>query len=130
MKPKSLPDWFAPAFAWLIAGIILLASATKPEGVYVNEELKFFPLLLAVAWTAGFVAMRRLRKEYSDEHEDLGSPYLFGSPFEASTWRFYGYLLSFRFLHLRDRVVTMGFVTMLSLTLVGAVWLLLRSKNA
>jgi hypothetical protein len=130
MKPRSLPDWFGPVFAWIITAVVLTASVMKPEGVYVNQRLKFFPLLLAIALTAGFVAMQRFKKKYQEEFEDLGSPYLFGSPFEGRTWRFQGYLFSLRFLRLKDRVVTVGFITMLSLSVIGMVWLLSIPRNA
>jgi hypothetical protein len=130
MKPRSLPDWFAPVFAWIITAVVLTASVTKPEGVYVNQGLRFFPLLLAIAWTAGFVAMQRFKKKYQEEFEDLGSPYLFGSPFEGRTWRFHGYLFSLRFLRLKDRVVSLGFITMLGLSIIAVAWFLFIPRNA
>lgn len=124
MKSRPLPDWFAPAFAWTITILVLVTSATKPEGVYVNEELKFFPLLLAIAWTGGFVAMRQLKTAHPAEFEALGSPNLFGSPFEKRTWAFTGYFFGLRFLRLKDRVVSVGFGSMWLLTVLGALWLL------
>jgi len=130
MKPRSLPDWIAPVFAWIITAVVLLAAATRPEGVYVNDRLKFFPLLLAVAWTAGFIAMRQLKKKHQGEFESLGSPSLFGSPLEGRTWSFFAYFFGLRFLRLKDRVVTMGFGTMWCLTIVGAAWLLFLPQNA
>jgi hypothetical protein len=130
MKSRSLPDWLAPVLAWAIAAIVVFSSATKPEGVFVYEKLKFLLPLLAVAWTAGFVAMRQLKQRHQEEYARLGRPSLFGPPFETSTWRFKGYLFGFRFLRLKDRVVTVGFSTMLTLTVVGVLWLLLIWKNA
>jgi hypothetical protein len=92
--------------------------------VYVNEEMKFFPLLLAVAWSSGFIAMRRLKTAHPEKFEALGSPNLFGSPFEKRTWMFTGYFFGLRFLRQRDRVVSLGFGGMWLLTVLGAVWLL------
>lgn len=113
------PDWFAPLFAWGITIIVLIAALTKPEGVYVNRELLWFPPLLAVAWTAGLVAMLRFKGKFAEEHDALGSPQLFGSPYEGRHWKFLAYLFSFRFLRLGDPVVSAGFSFFIGLTIAG-----------
>lgn len=119
MKAKMLPDWFAPLFAWGITVIVLVAAVTQPEGVYVNRALLWFPPLLAVCWTAGFVGMTRFKKKFAEEHEALGSPQLFGSPYEGRHWKFLAYLFSFRFLRLGDPVVSVGFSIFIGLTIAG-----------
>lgn len=116
-----LPDWFAPLFAWIITLVVLGAAVTQPEGVYVNRGLLWFPPLLAVAWTSGFVGMLRFKKKFRDEHEALGSPQLFGSPYEERHWKFVGFLFSFRFLRLGDSVVSVGFSIFIGLTIVGLI---------
>lgn len=124
MKVRTLPDWFAPVFGWVTTIIVLGAAVAQPEGVYVNKSMLWFPPLLAVAWTAGFIGMQRFRKKYKEEHERLGSPQLFGSPYESRHWKFVGYLFSFRFLRLADPVVTTGFSVFIGLTLIGLVMFL------
>lgn len=121
MKAKMLPDWFAPLFAWGITIIVLAAAVTQPEGVYVNRGLLWLPPLLAVAWTFGFVGMLRFKKKFREEHEALGGPQLFGSPYEGRHWKFVAYLFSFRFLRLGDPVVSVGFSVFIGLTVVGLV---------
>ena len=95
MKVKTLPDWFAPLFAWFITIVVLVAAIAQTEGVYVNRKTLWLPPLLAVAWTAGFIGMLRFKKKFKEEYEGLGSPQLFGSPYEGRHWRFVGYLFSF-----------------------------------
>jgi len=121
MKARMLPDWFAPLFAWIITIVVLGAAVTQPEGVYVNRGLLWFPPLLAVAWTSGFVGMLRFKKKFREEHEALGSPQLFGSPYEGRHWKFVGYLFGFRFLRLGDPVVSVGFSVFIGLTIVGLI---------
>jgi hypothetical protein len=121
MKAKILPDWFAPLFAWVITIVVLGAAITQPEGVYVNRSMLWFPPLLAVAWTSGFVGMLRFKKKFKEEHEALGSPQLFGSPYEGRHWKFLGYLLSFRFLRLGDPVVSACFSVFSGLTIAGLI---------
>jgi hypothetical protein len=121
MKASILPDWFAPLFAWIITILVLGAAVTQAEGVYVNRGLLWFPPLLAVAWTAGFVGMLRFKKKFREEYEALGSPQLFGSPYEGRQWKFKGYLFGFRFLQLGDTVVSVSFSIFVVLTLVGLI---------
>lgn len=124
MKAKMLPDWIAPLFAWINTLVVLGAGVTQPEGVYVNRGLLWFPPLLAVAWTSGFVGMLRFKKRFRDEHEALGSPQLFGSPYEGRHWKLVGYLFSFRFLRLGDSVVSVSFSIFVGLTIVALIGLL------
>jgi hypothetical protein len=124
MKVRTLPDWFAPVFGWVTTIVVLGAAIAQPEGVYVNRSMLWFPPLLAVAWTAGFVAMQRFKKKYKEEHEGLGSPQLFGSPYEGRSWRFLAYLFGFRFLRLGDQVVSIGFSVFVGLTIVGLIGVL------
>ena len=124
MKARTLPDWFAPLFAWIITIVVLGAAATQPEGVYVNRGLLWFPPILAVAWTSGFVGMLRFKKKFREEHEALGSPQLFGSPYEGRHWTFVRYLFGFRFLRLGDPVVSIGFSVFIGLTVIGLIGVL------
>ncbi len=124
MKVRTLPDWFAPVFGWVSTIIVFGAAVAQPEGVYINRTMLWLSLMLAVAWTAGFIGMQRFRKKYKEEHERLGSPQLFGSPYEGRHWRFAGYLFSFRFLRLADPIVTTGFSVFIVLTAIGLIMLL------
>lgn len=121
MKASTLPDWFAPAFAWVITIVAVGAAVTQPEGVYVSRGLLWFPPLLAVAWTSGFIGMLRFKKKYREEHEALGSPQLFGSPYEGRQWKFKGYLFGFRFIRLGDAIISVSFSIFVVLTLIGLV---------
>ena len=121
MKAKILPDWFAPLFAWIITIVVLGTAVTRQEGVYVNRDLLWFPPLLAVAWTFGFVGITRFRKKFKAEHAALGSPQLFGSPYEGRSWKLVGYLFSFRYLRLGDAIISVCFSIFIGLTLAGLV---------
>jgi hypothetical protein len=107
MKVRTLPDWFAPVFGWIITLMVFAAATSDPARV--NQDLLWFPPLLAIAWTAGYIGMRRLKSDFREEHEALGHPQLFGSPYEKRHWTFLGWLLNFRFLRLGDAVMSAGF---------------------
>ena len=109
MKVRTLPDSFGVIFGWSMTVLIVAGAIANPERSFVKIPMFWFMPLLAVAWTAGFIAMRRLKSRFKDEYESLGSPQMFGKPFDDSSWRFLFYLLGFRFLRLSDRVVTTGF---------------------
>ena len=131
MKPRMLPDWFAPVFAWMITILLFAAVLNPPYDSGVNRKLLWFPPLLAVAWTFGCVGMMRFKKKFTAEYEALGSPQLFASPYETRHWKFVGYLLRFRFLRLGDAVVSVSFSVFIGLTILGMIWLLsLFGRNA
>jgi hypothetical protein len=121
MKAKIMPDWFAPAFAWALTIVVLAIAMKEPAGVYINRSLLWLPPLLAVAWTAAAIGMYRLRASFQNEHEALGSPQLFGSPYERRYWRFISYLLTFRFLRLGDSLISACFSIFIALTAAGLV---------
>ena len=108
--------------ALFVAGAI----AAKPERSFLKVPLFWIMPLLTVAWTAGFVALRRFKSHFKEEYESLGRPQMFGQPFDDSTWRFLFYLLGFRFVRLSDRIVTIGFSIFSGFTLV-ALFILLWS---
>lgn len=121
MKAKMLPDWFAPLFAWIITIALFVAVSNPPYDANVNLKMLWFSPLLAVAWTAGLIGMLRFKKKFREEHEALGSPQLFGSPYEGRHWGFVAYLFGFRFLRLGDAVISVSFSIFVVLTLIGLV---------
>lgn len=121
MKAKMLPDWFAPLFAWVVTIVLFAAVLNPPYDANANRKMLLFPPLLAVAWTAGFIGMPRFKKKFKEEHEGLGSPQLFGSPYEGRHWKFVAYLFGFRFLRLGDPVVSVSFSILIGLTIIGLV---------
>jgi hypothetical protein len=121
MRTKALPDWFAPLFGWLITAIVWGASWANRPGVYVNRDLLWFPPLLAVAWTSGYLGMLRFKTRFRREYESLGSPQMFGSPYDGDMWRFQRYLFGFRFLRLSDLLVSIAFAVFVGLTVIGIV---------
>jgi hypothetical protein len=131
MKPRMLPDWFAAVFAWVITILMFAALLHRPYDANLNRTMVLFPPLLAVAWTFGCVGMRRFKKKFTAEHEALGSPQLFGSPYEMRHWKFVAYLFRFRFLRLGDGLISVSFSVFVGLTILGVIWLLsLIGKNA
>ena len=119
-----LPDWFAPLFAWIITIGLFAAMLNPPYGANVNRKMLWLPPLLAVAWTSGFIGMLRFKKKFREEHEALGGPQLFGSPYDGRHWKFVGYLFGFRFLRLGDPVVSVGFSVFIALTVIGLIGVL------
>jgi len=59
--------------------------------------------------------MQRLKKHHSQEYQRLGCPKLFGSYLEGRTWRFWGYLYTFKFARLSDPVITTSFAISITL---------------
>ena len=96
----------------------------EPAGARLNRDLLWLAPLLAVAWTFGFAGVKRFKRRFSAEHAALGSPQLFGSPYERRHWRFVAYLFSFRFLKLGDRVVSVCLSAFVALTLIGLIGVL------
>ena len=124
MKVRMLPDWFGLIFIWGITIMIVAAAITEPYRSLVNRRMFWFLPLLAVAWTAGFVALQRLKNKYKEEYETLGNPQLFGAPHEARTWRFLFYVFSFGFRRLSDRLITVGFSVLVIFTLLAGLMIL------
>jgi hypothetical protein len=131
VKPRMLPDWFAPVFAWVITILMFAAVLNPPYDANVNRPMIWLPPLLAVAWTFGWAGMARFKKKFTAEHEALGSPQLFGSPHEGRYWNFAAFLFTFRFLRLRDAALSLCFSVFVGFTILGMIWLLsLFAKTA
>jgi hypothetical protein len=129
MKAKTLPDWFAPLFGWLITALVWGAAYANQPGIYVNRHLLWYPPLLAIAWTSGYVAMRRLRTKFGGEFERLGRPQLFGSPLDSATWNFLPYVVRFRFVRLADPIITGGFGIFVTFTALAMVLFLKAASH-
>ena len=118
MRNHSIPDWCAPALAWALFASELISSRISGGEIHLN----FFARTLAVfavAWTAGYLAMRRLWTHHVEVWEEMDRPKLFGSPWCASTWSLARYMWTFRFLELRDGTLSAAFIAFMVLTAVA-----------
>ena len=130
MKPSTLPDGFAVVFIWCLLAVEIAIAVAMPQNVDLRNSIAWFIPCLAIAWTAAYIGMQQFRNKYKEEYEELGSPQIFGTPYERKTWRFISYLLTFRFIRLADPIITGCFSVFLGLTAIALVLLLSKTTGA
>jgi hypothetical protein len=125
-------DWFRLGLVWLFAIVFFALCATKPKGVWVNERIKYLPVLVAISWTAGFAGIRRLREIHDTDYDQLGRPQVFDSFLDKgkSFWRFWCYVFGFRFWRVRDAVLNAYLGAFAITQAAGIAWLLYSFARA